>query len=49
MTGISRLDRWERAQKLGLDPPESVRDIIMAADDTTRELLNQSTWENRGI
>ncbi|PNH05664.1 DNA polymerase delta subunit 4 [Tetrabaena socialis] len=28
--GISRLERWERAVKFGLEPPEDVRDIIMA-------------------
>ncbi|KAG2428011.1 hypothetical protein HXX76_011997 [Chlamydomonas incerta] len=29
--GISRLERWERASKFGLGPPEEVRAIIMAA------------------
>ncbi|CEP15516.1 hypothetical protein [Parasitella parasitica] len=27
--GIKRLDRWERAQKLGLNPPANVKDILM--------------------
>ncbi|OXC64494.1 hypothetical protein AYX13_06119 [Cryptococcus neoformans] len=26
--GISRLDRWKRAQKLGLEPPEEIRTIL---------------------
>ena len=27
-TGITRLRRWERAKRLGLDPPEEVKQII---------------------
>lgn len=26
--GISRLQRWERAKKWGLNPPEQIRDIL---------------------
>jgi len=29
VSGISRLQRWERAASLGLEPPENVRRIIM--------------------
>ncbi|GIL80525.1 hypothetical protein Vretimale_16043 [Volvox reticuliferus] len=28
--GITRLERWERAQKFGLNPPAEIRNIIMA-------------------
>ena len=28
VSGLSRLERWERAAKLGLKPPESVRALI---------------------
>lgn len=28
--GLSRLERWERAEKLGLNPPLLVREILMA-------------------
>ncbi|WWC69008.1 uncharacterized protein I206_102944 [Kwoniella pini CBS 10737] len=27
--GITRLQRWERAQKWGLNPPEEIRDILI--------------------
>ncbi|OAC98352.1 hypothetical protein MUCCIDRAFT_115268 [Mucor lusitanicus CBS 277.49] len=27
--GIKRLDRWERAYNLGLDPPTSIKDILV--------------------
>lgn len=40
---IPRLQRWERAQKLGLEPPVWVRDALKQATDT--ELL-QSLWYN---
>lgn len=28
--GISRLERWERAEKFGLNPPQSVKDLILS-------------------
>ena len=28
VTGISRLERWERAKKLGLNPPEEIKVIL---------------------
>lgn len=49
MTGITRLERWQRAEKLGLNPPQAVKDILDAASGTEKESLNQSTWENKGI
>ncbi|KAM6308985.1 DNA polymerase delta subunit 4 [Aegotheles albertisi] len=32
-TGITRLQRWERAQALGLSPPGPVRDALLAHGD----------------
>ena len=28
-TGISRLERWDRAAKFGKNPPQEVRDLIL--------------------
>lgn len=28
--GLSRLERWNRAEKFGLDPPRNVRDLIIS-------------------
>ncbi|KAA1470165.1 hypothetical protein DENSPDRAFT_835901 [Dentipellis sp. KUC8613] len=30
--GVSRLERWERAEALGLDPPSEVRDILVTKE-----------------
>ncbi|NWJ11858.1 DPOD4 polymerase, partial [Crypturellus undulatus] len=32
-TGITRLQRWERAQALGLSPPALVRDALLQHPD----------------
>nr|XP_025965061.1 DNA polymerase delta subunit 4 [Dromaius novaehollandiae] len=32
-TGITRLQRWERAQALGLSPPAPVRDALLEHQD----------------
>ncbi|XP_061198586.1 DNA polymerase delta subunit 4-like, partial [Neopsephotus bourkii] len=32
-TGITRLQRWERAQELGLSPPDTVRDALLEHQD----------------
>ena len=48
-TGLTRLERWERAEKLGLDPPRAVKDIVESAEEPRRTTLNTATWENRGI
>ncbi|NXL11715.1 DPOD4 polymerase, partial [Mesembrinibis cayennensis] len=32
-TGITRLQRWERAQALGLSPPDPVRDALLEHRD----------------
>ncbi|KAG6896215.1 hypothetical protein C0992_009683 [Termitomyces sp. T32_za158] len=37
--GISRLERWERAQLLGLNPPKEVKDIL-----TTKQGLEQAEF-----
>lgn len=31
--GITRLERWERAQKHGLNPPDEVKDILLKNKD----------------
>ena len=31
--GITRLERWERAQKHGLNPPDDVKDILLKNTD----------------
>lgn len=31
--GITRLERWERAQKHGLNPPDEVKDILLKSKD----------------
>uniref|UniRef100_A0A674C7P4 DNA polymerase delta 4, accessory subunit n=1 Tax=Salmo trutta TaxID=8032 RepID=A0A674C7P4_SALTR len=31
-TGISRLQRWERAAQHGLNPPQEIRDMLLSAD-----------------
>mmetsp|Transcript_11561 Transcript_11561/g.35170 ORF Transcript_11561/g.35170 Transcript_11561/m.35170 type:complete len:127 (-) Transcript_11561:131-511(-) len=41
-TGVSRLERWERAQGLGLNPPNEVRDLLLR-----QELNPNSLWEGR--
>ena len=41
-TGVSRLERWERAQGLGLNPPNEVRDLLLR-----QEVNPNSLWEGR--
>ncbi|XP_045904231.1 DNA polymerase delta subunit 4 [Micropterus dolomieu] len=41
-TGISRLQRWERAQLHGLNPPEEVRDLLLQTH--TDSAYNFSLW-----
>ena len=33
LKGITRLERWERAQKHGLNPPDDVKDILLKNTD----------------
>ncbi|XP_029431574.1 DNA polymerase delta subunit 4 [Rhinatrema bivittatum] len=37
-TGITRLQRWERAKELGLDPPTSIRELLLCHKDDPRYL-----------
>ena len=30
LAGITRLERWERAERYGLTPPDEVKEILMA-------------------
>ena len=32
-TGMTRMERWNRAEKLGLGPPSSIRNLLEAMDD----------------
>nr|XP_057943131.1 DNA polymerase delta subunit 4 [Doryrhamphus excisus]XP_057943137.1 DNA polymerase delta subunit 4 [Doryrhamphus excisus] len=41
-TGISRLQRWERAKLHGLDPPEEIRDLLLQKQ--TDQEYNLSLW-----
>ncbi|XP_060939551.1 DNA polymerase delta subunit 4 [Limanda limanda] len=41
-TGISRLQRWERAQFHGLSPPEEIRDLLLQTH--TDPEYYQSLW-----
>ena len=39
--GLDRRARWDRAQKLGLDPPPEVLELLEAGGDN----LDTSTWD----
>ncbi|XP_070836756.1 DNA polymerase delta subunit 4 [Chaetodon trifascialis] len=41
-TGISRLQRWERAKLHGLNPPEEIRDLLLQTHADPE--YNQSLW-----
>ncbi|KAJ8547127.1 hypothetical protein K7X08_010713 [Anisodus acutangulus] len=40
--GMSRLDRWERAKKLGLNPPTDVERLLRSS-----KVQNESLWDGR--
>ncbi|XP_059292313.1 uncharacterized protein LOC132045726 [Lycium ferocissimum] len=40
--GMGRLDRWERAKKLGLNPPTDVERLLRSS-----KVRNESLWEGR--
>ncbi|XP_076435042.1 DNA polymerase delta subunit 4-like [Babylonia areolata] len=45
--GITRLERWERAQKHGLNPPARVRELLLKhPSDVT---YTQSLWKDYNI
>ncbi|KAI0730457.1 DNA polymerase delta, subunit 4-domain-containing protein [Earliella scabrosa] len=43
--GISRLQRWERAEALGLNPPPEVKAILMTKEGDTDERYTQSVFQ----
>ncbi|XP_068178679.1 DNA polymerase delta subunit 4 [Antennarius striatus] len=42
-TGISRLERWERAKLHGLNPPEEIRDLLLHTQADPE--YSQSLWK----
>lgn len=40
--GITRLDRWNRASKLGLNPPKEVENLL-----TSDKVRSESLWDGR--
>ncbi|KAF9038554.1 DNA polymerase delta, subunit 4-domain-containing protein [Panaeolus papilionaceus] len=42
--GMSRLDRWERAEALGLNPPKEVYDILQTKQGSTLDEYTQSVF-----
>ncbi|RDX51399.1 hypothetical protein OH76DRAFT_1401731 [Lentinus brumalis] len=42
--GVSRLDRWERAQALGLSPPPEVKEILLTKEGSTDTQYTQSVF-----
>uniref|UniRef100_A0A8B9MW28 DPOD4 polymerase n=1 Tax=Accipiter nisus TaxID=211598 RepID=A0A8B9MW28_9AVES len=46
-TGITRLQRWERAQALGLSPPGPVRDALLEHRDNPDIIY--SLWHEYGL
>ncbi|KAM4611811.1 DNA polymerase delta subunit 4 [Polymixia lowei] len=43
-TGITRLQRWERAKLHGLNPPEEIRDLLLRTQ--TDPQYAQSLWSD---
>ncbi|XP_040293494.1 DNA polymerase delta subunit 4 [Bufo bufo] len=46
-TGITRLERWQRADELGLVPPKHIRDILLAHNTDAQYQLN--LWSSYAI
>ncbi|KAM7418343.1 hypothetical protein PAMA_015798 [Pampus argenteus] len=46
-TGISRLQRWERAKLHGLNPPEEIRYLLLQTH--TDAEYNQSLWSEHPL
>jgi len=44
--GIPRLERWERAQALGLNPPKEVYDILNTKQGSTLDEYSQSVFHD---
>jgi len=47
--GLSRSERWARAEKLGLDPPENVKELLEALEgDASKKGKHEACiWEGR--
>ncbi|NXK68685.1 DPOD4 polymerase, partial [Sylvietta virens] len=46
-TGITRLQRWERAQELGLSPPGAIRDALLEHRDNP-DVTYRWVWDGMG-
>lgn len=44
VSGLTRMERWERAVKFGLNPPKRIHDLLVANPH-----LNQHLWHDLGI
>jgi len=42
--GVTRLERWERAQMLGLNPPFEVRDILTTKQGMGNDIYKQNVF-----
>uniref|UniRef100_A0A383W420 DNA polymerase delta subunit 4 n=1 Tax=Tetradesmus obliquus TaxID=3088 RepID=A0A383W420_TETOB len=43
-TGMTRLERWQRAEQFGLNPPMQVKELLTGLQG---EQLNQCLWDGR--
>lgn len=41
-SGMTRLERWDRAESFGLHPPQEVRDLLLSLPKEDR--LHQNVW-----
>jgi len=46
-TGISRMERWDRAQLHGLNPPEEIRTLLLCTRVDAE--YTQSLWNNYAL
>ncbi|THH00604.1 hypothetical protein EW026_g1941 [Hermanssonia centrifuga] len=42
--GVTRLERWERAEALGLDPPSEVKDILLTKEGSEQDEFSQCVF-----
>ncbi|PFH50292.1 hypothetical protein AMATHDRAFT_48016 [Amanita thiersii Skay4041] len=42
--GVSRIDRWERAEALGLNPPSEIREILSTLEGTEKPEFSQCVF-----
>ncbi|KAF8342627.1 DNA polymerase delta, subunit 4-domain-containing protein [Cantharellus anzutake] len=47
--GVTRLERWERAQSLGLNPPPEVKEILQTQEGQTDEKYSRDVFCHEGI